>query len=58
MRKGRWILIGLLIFGAFTAGWKRVEPLWDSARHDPALGIIYLIIILLVGMTIARVVGD
>ena len=51
-------MITLLVIGAFTAGWKRIEPLWDSARHDPALGLVYLIIILLVGMTIARVVGD
>lgn len=58
MRKGRWLIISLLIIGVFTVGRKRLEPLWDSARHDPALGIIYLVIVLLVVMTILRVVGD
>lgn len=58
MRKGRWLIIGLLVIGVFTVGRKRIEPLWDSARHDPALGIIYVIVFLLVVMTIIRVVGD
>ena len=56
MRKGRWLIITLLVIGVFTVGRKRLEPLWDSARHDPALGFVYVVIFLIIVMTILRVV--
>lgn len=55
MEKGRWIIGILLLIGLFTVGKKRMEPLWDKAVHDPALGIIFVIVFLLLTVFIIRV---
>lgn len=57
-KKGRWVVGSLLVIGAFTVGRKRLEPLWDKALDDPAMGIIFLIVFLLVIMVIARVINQ
>jgi len=56
MEKGRWLIGGLLIIGLFTVGGKRMEPLWDKAVHDPALGLVFLILFLLLAVIIIRVI--
>ena len=56
MEKGRWVIGLLLIIAVFTVGKKRIEPLWDKAVHDPALGLIFLIMFLLLLVFIIRVI--
>ena len=57
-KKGRWVIATILVIGAFTVGRKRLEPLWDKAVDDPAMGIIFVIVFLLVAMVIARIVSQ
>ena len=54
--KGRWIIVIIIVIGAFTAGRKRLEPLWDKAVDDPAMGLIFLLVFLLVAVVIGRIV--
>ena len=56
MEKGRWIIGTLLLIGLLTVGRKRMEPLWDKAVHDPALGLIFVIVFLLLIVFIIRVI--
>ena len=58
MAKGRWVIGIILIIGAFTVGRKRLEPLWDKAVDDPAMGLIFLLIFLFVVMVIIRVISQ
>lgn len=55
--KGRWVIGIMIVIAAFTVGRKRLEPLWDKAMDDPALGIIFLLVFLLVLMIIFRVIN-
>ncbi|MEL7247710.1 MAG: hypothetical protein AAFZ63_19200 [Bacteroidota bacterium] len=56
--KGRWVIGIMIVIAAFTVGRKRLEPLWDKAMDDPALGIIFLLVFLLVLMIIFRVINQ
>lgn len=56
MEKGRWFIGIILLIGLFTTGKKHMEPLWDKAAHDPALGLSFLIVFLLLAVIIIRVI--
>ena len=56
MGKGRWLIGGLLLVGAFTVGAKQMEPLWDTMRHDPAIGIIIVVFFLLLILFVVRLI--
>lgn len=55
--KGRWVIGIMIVIAACTVGRKRLEPLWDKAVDDPALGIIFLLVFLLVVVIIFRVIN-
>jgi hypothetical protein len=56
--KRRWIIGGLLIGGGLTAGMKRIQPLVDEARHDPAVGIAVVVLLALLTLVIVRIIQD
>ena len=56
-KKGRWVIGIMIVIAAFTVGRKRLEPLWDKATDDPALGTIFLLVFLLVVVIIFRVIN-
>lgn len=52
---GRIVMIVLIVVAAVVVGPKRLEPLWDTAVHDPVLGIAILIVFLLIAMFVIRI---
>lgn len=57
MEKGRrWLVTIFLLIGLFTLGPKKLEPLWDTVRHDPAIGILIGVVLMLLGLVVFKVV--
>lgn len=56
MEKGRWLFAIIIAIGAVTVGRKKLEPLWDLVTDDPAMGALFVLIVIVLARLVIRVI--